>query len=165
MAALAHVGDSARSQKLAEELSTQYPNDTLLNRVWVPVAAALSDLERNQPAQALSRLDVAVPYEFGSGPGSSGYSVNFARAAAFVLMKDGAKAGAEYEQIQSHRGIDPTNVMYNLSHLGLGRAYALQGNTTQAKAVYQDFFTAWKDADPDIPIMKQAKTEYAKVER
>jgi len=165
MVALAHVGDVARSQKLAQELSSQNPNDTLLHKVWVPVAAALLDLERNQPAQALSHLDVAVPFEFGSGPGSSGYSVNFARAAALLLMKDGAKAGAEYEQILSHRGIDPLNVMYNLSHLGLGRAYALQGNTTQAKAAYQDFFAAWKDADPDIPIMKQAKTEYAKLER
>jgi len=165
MLALAQVGDAARSQKFAEELTRQYPEDTLLNKVWVPVAVAFSDIQRKQPAEALSRLDVAIPYEFGTGPGTSGYYINFVRAQAFLDMKDGAKAASEYQQILSHRGTDPLNVVYNLSHLGLGRAYTLQGNTAQAKAAYQDFFATWKDADAEIPILKQAKAEYAKLER
>jgi len=79
-------------------------------------------------------------------------------------LKDGAKAAAEYQKILDHRGTDPVDVSYVLSHLGLGRAYALQGNTISAKSAYQDFFAAWKEADPDIPVLKQAKTEYAKLQ-
>jgi hypothetical protein len=79
-------------------------------------------------------------------------------------LKDGAKAAAEYQKILAHRGIDPLDVAYNLSHLGLGKAYALQGNTAQARTAYQDFFAAWKDADPDIPLLKEAKAEYAKLQ-
>jgi len=76
---------------------------------------------------------------------------------------EGAKAAAEYQKILDHRGIDPWDVTYTLSHLGLGRAHALQGNTTAAKSAYQDFFAAWKDADPDLPVLKQAKAEYEKL--
>ena len=78
-------------------------------------------------------------------------------------MKQVRKAAAEYQKILDHRGIDPWDVTYTLSHLGLGRAYALQGNTTAAKSAYQDFFAAWKDADPDVPVLKQAKAEYEKL--
>jgi tetratricopeptide (TPR) repeat protein len=164
MNVLAQTGDAARSQKFAQELCGRYPENTLLNKVWVPFSAALWNLQRNQPAQALSALDVAVPYEFGTGPGTSGYAINFLRAEAFLRLKDGAKAAAEYQEILKHRGTDPLNAMYNLSHLGLGRAYALQGNTTEAKSAYQDFFAAWKDADPEIPVLKQAKIEYANLQ-
>ena len=164
MVLLAQTGDGARSQKMAEELVRQYPADTILNKVWVPVAQAFTDLQHNQPAQAVTHLEVAAPYEMGTGPGSPGYAINFVRAEAFLRMKDGAKAAAEYQKILAHRGIDPLDVAYNLSHLGLGRAYALQGNTAQAKTAYQDFFAAWKDADPDIPLLKEAKAEYEKVQ-
>ena len=112
----------------------------------------------------MARLEVAAPYELGSGPGSAGYSVNYLRGEAFLRLKDGAKAAAEYQKILAHRGIDPLDVCYNLSHLGLGRAYALQGNTAAAKSAYQDFFAAWKDADPDLPVLKQAKAEYEKLQ-
>ena len=161
MTLLAQTGDAARSQKMAEELVRKYPTDTLLNKVSVPVAQAFIDLQHNQPAQAVARLEVAAPYEFGSGPGGSGYSINFLRAEAFLRLKDGAKATAEYQKILAHHGVYPMDSAYNLSHLGLGRAYALQGNTSHAKSAYQDFFALWKDADPDIPILKQAKSEYA----
>ena len=149
---------------MAEELVRQYPADVLLNKVSVPMAQAYSDLQHDQPAQAVTRLEVAVPYEMGTGPGAPGYGINYLRAEAYLRMKDGAKAAAEYQKILAHRGIDPLDVAYTLSHLGLGRAYALQGNNEQAKAAYQDFFAAWKDADPDVPILKQAKAEYAKLQ-
>jgi serine/threonine protein kinase/tetratricopeptide (TPR) repeat protein len=163
MVGLAATGDTARSQKMAEELVRQFPTTTLLNKVAVPLAQALSDLQHNQPAQAVARLEVAAPYEFGSGPGSAGYWINFVRGEAFLHSKDGAKAAAEYQKILDHRGVNPLDVSYTLSHLGLGRAQALQGNTAAAKSAYQDFFAAWKDADPDIPILKQAKAEYEKL--
>jgi len=149
---------------MAEELVRQRPTDTLLNKVWVPVAQAFTDLQHNQPAQAVARLEKAVPYEFGSEPGSAGYTINYLRGEAYLRLKDGAKAAAEYQKILDHRGTDPVDVRYALSHLGLGRAYALQGNTASAKSAYQDFFAAWKEADPEIPILKQAKTEYAKLQ-
>ena len=164
MDTLALTGDNARSQKLAEDLVREEPTDTMLNKVWVPVAQAYTDLQHNQPAQAVTRLGAAAPYELGSGPGAAGYSINFVRGEAYLRLKDGAKAAAEYQKILDHRGTDPLSVEYTLSHLGLGRAYALQRNTAAAKSAYQDFFAAWKDADPDIPILKEAKAEYAKLQ-
>jgi eukaryotic-like serine/threonine-protein kinase len=164
MGVLAQTGDAARSQKMAEDLIRQNPTDTLLNKVWVPVAQSTTDLQHNQPAQAVTRLEVAIPYELGSEPGSAGYSVNYLRGEIFLRLKQGAKAAAEYQRILDHRGIDPLAVSYNLSHLGLGRAQALQGNTAAAKSAYQDFFAAWKDADPDLPVLKQAKAEYEKLQ-
>src|SRR5258707_2068766 len=140
---LPRTGDTTRSQKISGDLVRQYPADTLLNKVFVPVAQAASDLQRNQPAQAVARLEIATPYELGSGPGTSGYWVNYIRGEAFLASKQGAKAAAEYQRILDHRGTDPWDVTYNLSHLGLGRAYALQGNTAPAKSAYQDFFAAW----------------------
>ncbi|MGA8540704.1 MAG: tetratricopeptide repeat protein, partial [Terriglobales bacterium] len=112
---------------------------------------------------AVAHLEIAAPYEFGSGARGAGYPVNYFRAEAYLRLKDGAKAAAEYQKILDHHGTDPLDMSYNLSHLGLGRAYALQGNTTAAKSAYQDFFAAWKDADPDVPILKQAKSEYEKL--
>ncbi len=163
MILLAMTGDAARSQKIAEDLAHRYPSATVLNSVSIPLAQALADLQRNQPAQAVAHLEVAVPYEFGTGGGSF-FNVNFVLAEAYLQSKDGAKAAAEYQKILTHRGIDPLDLSYNLSHLGLGRAYVLEGNTAQAKAAYQDFFASWKDADADVPILKQAKAEYAKLQ-
>jgi eukaryotic-like serine/threonine-protein kinase len=164
MMLLAMLGDDARSQKMAEELIHQEPADTILNKALVPVAMAYIDLLHNQPAQAVTRLEVAAPYEFGSGPRSAGYSINWVRAEAYLRLKDGAKAQAEYQKILDHPGTDPQDVTYNLAHLGLGRALVVQGNTAAAKSAYQDFFSAWKNADPDIPALKQAKAEYQKLQ-
>src|SRR5208337_2371775 len=96
MGLLALTGDATRSQKMAEDLVRQYPTNTMLNKVYVPLAQATSDLQRNQPAQAVARLEVATPYELGSGPGSAGYGINFIRGEAFLRLKQGAKAAAEY---------------------------------------------------------------------
>ena len=164
MRALALTGDTARSKKIAEDLVREYPTDTLLNKAHVPLVQAEGDLQRNQPAPAVARLEVAAPYELGSGPGSLGYWINYLRGEAYLRSKQGAKAAAEYQKILDHRGINPTDVLYTLSHLGLGRAYAVQGNTAAAKSAYQDFFAAWKDADPDLPVLKQAKAEYEKLQ-
>ena len=164
MAVLAQLGDVARGQQIAEELARENPSDTMLNKVAIPVAQAWIDLQRNQPAQAVAHLEISAPYEFGSGPASAGYAINYVRGEAYLRMKDGVRAAAEYRKILDHRGTDPMDGSYTLSHLGLGRAYALQGNVPSAKSAYQDFFALWKDADPNIPILKQAKAGYAKLQ-
>jgi eukaryotic-like serine/threonine-protein kinase len=164
MLLLALTGDAARSQKIAGDLAHRYPTATTLNNVSTPIAQALADLQHNQPAQAVAHLDIAAPYEFGSGANGSGFAVNYLRAEAYLRLKDGAKAAAEYQKILAHHGIDPLDLSYNLSQLGLGRAYALEGNKEQARSAYQDFFAAWKDADPNVPVLKETKEEYAKLQ-
>jgi tetratricopeptide (TPR) repeat protein len=160
----ASSGDTARSEKLITDLGKEFPYDTLLNQVELPEARALISLERNQPAQAVAALDSAKPYELGAHRRVVGdFSAIHIRGEAFLGLRDGVKAAAEYQKILDHRGIDPTSVLCSLSHLGLGRAYALQGDTAKAKGAYQDFFALWKDADPDVPVLKQAKAEYEKL--
>ena len=159
----ARAGDAPRAQKLADDLAKEFPSDTLLSQVSLPVVQALLSLQRNQPAEAIAQTESAVPYELGSEPRGSGYDPNYVRGEAFLSAHDGEKAGAEYQKILDHRGVASTNVLYSLAHLGLGRAFALQGNTAKAKAAYQDFFAIWKDADADVPILLTAKEEYAKL--
>jgi serine/threonine protein kinase/tetratricopeptide (TPR) repeat protein len=160
----ARAGDSARSQKFVSEIAKKWPFDTLLTQVWVPLAQAVSDNQRNHPAEAIARLESAAPYEWGAGPGGAVYWPTYIRGEAFLKTRDGAKAAAEYQKILDHRGINPTSPLYSLARLGVGRAYALQGDNPKAKAAYQDFFALWKEADPDLPILKQAKVEYAKLQ-
>ena len=159
----ATVGDAARAQKFVDELAKESPSDTVLNQVNLPLVRAVLSLQRNQPAQAIAQLQSAIPYELGAGPRSAGYFANSVRGEAFLRTHDGVKASAEYQKILDHRGADPTSVLYSLAHLGLGRAYALQGDTAKAKTGYQDFFAVWKDADADVPILKTARAEYEKL--
>jgi serine/threonine protein kinase/tetratricopeptide (TPR) repeat protein len=160
----ASSGDTARSEKLITDLGKEFPYDTLLNQVELPAARAVISLERNQPAQAVAALDSAKPYELGAHRRVVGdFSAIHIRGQAFLQLRDGVKAAAEYQKILDHRGIDPTSLLYSLARLGVGRAYALQGDTPKARAAYQDFFALWKDADPDVPVLKQAKAEYEKL--
>jgi len=162
--ALARAGDTSRSQKLIEELAREFPTDTLLNSVWLPVARATNQIRADQAGQAVDTLEAAVPYEFGSPPYGAIYWPMYVRGEAYLRLHNGAKAATEYQKILDHRGIAPTSPLYPLARLGLGRAYALQGDATKAKAAYQDFFAVWKDADPAVPILKEAKAEYAKLQ-
>jgi tetratricopeptide (TPR) repeat protein len=160
----ARGGDAAQSQKLIGDLAKEWPFDTILNQVWLPVAQATSDIQRHQPAEAIARLESAAPYEWGGPPSGAKYWPTYIRGEAFLKARDGVKAAAEYQKILDHRGIAPFSLRYSLARLGVGRAYALQGDTAKARASYQDFFALWKDADPDIPILKEAKAEYAKLQ-
>ncbi len=159
----ASVGDAARAQKLIDDLAKEAPSDTVLNQVFLPCARAVLSLQHNQPSQAVAQTDSAIPYELGAGPRASGFAPNYVRGEAFLRAHDGAKAAAEFQKILNHRGVDPTGVLYSLAHVGLGRAYALQGDAPKAKAAYQDFFAIWKDADADVPVLKTAKAEYEKL--
>jgi predicted Zn-dependent protease len=161
---LAFIGDTARSEKLITDLVKEFPYDTLLNQVELPAARAQISLARNQPAQAVAALDSARPYELGAHRRVVGdFSAIQIRGEAFLHLRDGVRAAAEFQKILDHRGIEPTSVLCSLAHLGLGRAYALQGDTAKAKGAYQDFFALWKDADPDVPVLKTAKAEYEKL--
>jgi serine/threonine protein kinase/tetratricopeptide (TPR) repeat protein len=160
----ARGGDAAQSQKLIGDLAKEWPFDTILNQVWLPVAQATSDIQRHQPAEAIARLESAAPYEWGGPPSGAKYWPMYIRGEAFLKARDGVKAAAEYQKILDHRGIAPTSLRYSLARLGVGRAYALQGDTAKARAAYQDFLALWKDADPDVPILKEAKAEYAKLQ-
>src|SRR5437016_4141562 len=161
---LARIGDISGSQKLVDGLAKEFPTDTILNRVDIPATQAFIELQQNNPQKAIALMETARPYELGAGPGAAGYWPIYVRGEAFLKARDGAKAATEYQRILDHKGVDPTNVFYTLASLELGCAYALQGDTTKAKTAYQDFFATWKDADPDIPVLKQAKTEYAKLQ-
>ena len=162
---LARTGDAMGSEKLVADVAREFPNDTGLNSVWLPLARANNELRRNNPAKAIALLEPARAYELGTGPFGYGYYwPNYVRGEAFLTGHAGEKAAAEYQKILEHRGVDATSPLYSLAHLGLGRAYGMQGNTTKAKTAYQDFFALWKDADPEIPIMKLAKAEYAKLQ-
>jgi serine/threonine protein kinase/Flp pilus assembly protein TadD len=160
----ARTGDDARSEKLIADLTRDNPFDTLLNQVKVPTARALLSLQRNQPAQALAALDPAKTYDLSADRRSLGtYWAIYVRGEAYLRSHDGAHAALEYQKIIDHRGINPVSPLVSLARLGLGRAYALQGDSEKAKSTYQDFFALWKDADPDVPILKTAKAEYEKL--
>ena len=154
---LALTGDTNRAQKLIDDLAKDSPLDMLLNNVALPTARAIIELQRQQPARALTLLEAARPYEF-TDSGSV-----YVRGEAYLQARDGARAAAEFQKILDHRGIGPLDSAYALARLGLGRALALEGQTAKARAAYQDFLAFWKDADPDIPVLKQAKEEYEKL--
>ena len=163
--ALAQIGDTQKAQKMAEDLGRDFPQDTLVIASGLPTVRALADLKRDHPAESIAALESAGKYELGAPPGSlAPYWPIYVRGQAFLRMQDGAKAAAEFQKILDHRGAVAFNVLYPLAHLELGRAYVQQGDSTKARAAYQDFFALWKDADADVPILKEAKAEYAKLQ-
>jgi tetratricopeptide (TPR) repeat protein len=167
--ALAIAEDSSQAQTLANDLESSFPEDTSVKFNYLPVVRAFLALNHGDPAKAIEILQVAVPYELGqprstqTGFFGALYPI-YARGQAYLAAGQGAEAAREFQKILDHPGImvgDPIGV---LAHLQLGRAYAMSGDTAKAKDAYQDFLTLWKDADPDIPILKQAKAEYAKLQ-
>jgi serine/threonine protein kinase/tetratricopeptide (TPR) repeat protein len=164
--ALARAGETARAKAMAEELEKKYPLRTVLKVYWLPTIKAAMELNANNPTQALVLLEAAAPYELGQPPQlqlGTMYPA-YIRGNAQLMAHNGPAAAAEFQKFLDHRGILINFPFGALAHLGLARAYALSGDTAKAKAAYQDFLTLWKDADPDIPILKEAKTEYAKLQ-
>jgi tetratricopeptide (TPR) repeat protein len=157
------TGDDARAQTMLGELAKESPSATLLIRLAIPVGQAMIELQHNQPGKAIELLETSRPIELGAPPDGANYIPIYVRAGAYLRMRDGAKAAVEYQKILDHRGIDPISGIYTLAHLGLGRAYALQGETAKAKTAYQDFFAVWKNADADLPVLKDAKAEYGRL--
>ncbi len=163
---LARIGETARAEAIVEELEKTYPSQTVLKVYWLPAIKAAMELNANDSTQALVFLEAAAPYELGQPPQlqlGTMYPA-YIRGQAQLMAHNGTAAAAEFQKFLNHRGIVINFPLGALAHLGLARAYALSGDTAKAKAAYQDFLTLWKDADPDIPILKEAKAEYAKLQ-
>jgi len=163
---LARAGDAAKAQVICRALQKDYPSDTQLRVYWLPVVKGAIQIAKGDWASAVAVLEEARPYELGApGPFSVGtlYPA-YLRGQAYLQAHDGTAAAAEFQKFLDHRTLVLNFPLAALAHLQLGRAYVLQGDTSKAKAAYQDFLTLWKDADPDIPILKQAKAEYRKLQ-
>jgi eukaryotic-like serine/threonine-protein kinase len=158
---LARVGDHAGAESLLGELERSEPSNTLLKVYWLPTIRAAVAVTKGIAAQALASLETVTPYEL-SVAGS--LEAAYVRGQAYLLAQNGAAAASEFQKLLHYRGLVQNNPTAALVHLQLGRAYALEGDTGNARANYQDFLALWKDADPDIPILKQAKAEYAKLQ-
>jgi len=160
----ARTGDEAISAKWIADAAKQSPFSTQLNQAILPTARAMISLQHNQPAEAVAALESAAPYDLAVDRAIVGtFETSYTRGEAYLKIPDGAKAVTEFQRILDHRGLDPTSDLYSLAHLGLGRAYAQQGDVAKAKIAYQDFFAVWKDADADVPVLKTAKAEYEKL--
>ncbi len=165
--AFALAGDVGQAESLAQELNERFPLDTQMQSLWLPAVRAQLALNRKNPGRALADLEgTAPPNELGSISFVANISClypTYIRGEAYLAARQGTQAAAEFQKVLDHSGIVWNCWTGSLARLGLGRAYNLEGETAKAHACYQDFFRLWKDADPDIPILKQAKAEYAKL--
>jgi serine/threonine protein kinase/Flp pilus assembly protein TadD len=164
--ALARVGDTARAKAMIEQLEKSDPLNTVLKLYWLPTLKAAIELNGGNSAQAIVFLEAAAPYELGGPPPMAEGTLYpaYLRGQAYLAAHNGSAAATEFQKLLDHRGIVINFPLGALAHLGLARAYALSGDTAKGKTAYQDFFALWKDADPDIPILKEAKAEYAKLQ-
>jgi tetratricopeptide (TPR) repeat protein len=164
MAALAFAlaGDLPQAQKVTADLHKRFPADTLLNAYALPTIDATIELKRGNAARAIEILQPVLPYDLGYY-GFGGMWPAYQRGQAYLQLKQGDAAAKEFQKILDHRGVVANSPQLPLAQLGLGRAYALQGETAKARTAFQDFFATWKDADTDIPILQQARVEYNKL--
>jgi eukaryotic-like serine/threonine-protein kinase len=164
--ALARAGDTAKAKAMVEELEKTNPTNTVLKLYWLPTIKAAIEINGGNANQALESLEAAAPYELGEPPPTQAGTLYpaYLRGQAYLLAGNGTPAAAEFQKLIDHRGIVINFPTGALAHLQLGRAYAMSGDTAKAKTAYQDFLALWKNADPDIPILKQAKAEYAKLQ-
>ncbi|HEX6908689.1 MAG TPA: protein kinase [Terriglobales bacterium] len=165
--ALARSGDSLAAQKLADELEKENSVNTIIVNYWLPTVRASIEINRRNPGKAVELLEPARPYDLASPTpaiefGSFLYPA-YVRGEAFLQLHRGTEAAAEFKKLLDHRGLVADCPLAALAHLQLGRAYAMAGQSARARAAYQDFLALWKNADPDIPILQQAKAEYAKL--
>jgi hypothetical protein len=175
--AYAMAGDTARAESIAQDLNKRFPVDTQLQSLWLPAIRAQAALDRKNPAAAIAALQAAVPIELGQIIFINNISClypTYIRGETYLAAGQGKPAAAEFQKILDHSGIVWNCWTGSLAHLGLARAYATESKSSQgadadaartrALAAYKDFLALWKDAAPDIPILKQAKTEYAKLQ-
>ena len=166
--AFAYAGDLARAQALADDLARRFPDDTLVQLNFLPTLRAKLSLSRGNASEAIETLRAAAPSELGQTTFSTyGWNVMypvFVRAEGYLAAHQGSEAAVEFQKILYHSGLVVNQPIGALARLGLARAYVSQGDAAKAKAAYQDFLTLWKDADRDVPILKQAQAEYAKLQ-
>ena len=162
--ALARAGNAERAEKLAAELDKTFPLDTLVQSYWLPTIKAAVALERKDPNRAIELLKAASTIELGQPAQINVFLCPvYLRGEAYLMLGDGNAAAAEFQKFIDHYGLVVNFPWGALARLGLARAYALQATTDpaardKARAAYQNFLTLWKDADPDVPIYKQAQS-------
>jgi eukaryotic-like serine/threonine-protein kinase len=165
--ALARSGETAQSKTLLEGLQKSDPTNTYLKVYWFPALEASIAMAQQAPDRALVALEPSLPYELGATPpiinGGAMYPA-YIRGLAYLAQKNGPAAAAEFQKFLDHPVIVQNFLLGSLAHLQLGRAYAISGDIAKTKTAYNDFLTLWKDADPDVPILKEAKAEYAKLQ-
>ncbi len=166
--ALAYVKDASRAQALADVLAKRFPEDTTMQFNYLPTIRAKIALLNSNPQHAIDVLAAAAPYELGL-PAIGYYNWPnlypvYVRGEAYLAAHRGGEAAAEFQKILDHRGLVLNEPIGALAHLQLGRAYAMEGDAAKSRAAYHDFLVLWKDADPDIPVLLDAKAEYAKLQ-
>jgi serine/threonine protein kinase/Flp pilus assembly protein TadD len=159
--ALAAAGDKDQTRLLVQEITTRFPKDSFVNHLFLPIVSADLDIQAGNAGQAIQSLRGTA--QFDSGIFS--FRPLYVRGQAYLRLRQGKEAAAEFNKILDHRGYDPFSTLYSLARLGVARALVLQGDVANARISYQDFFALWKDADPDIPILMQAKAEYTKLQQ
>jgi tetratricopeptide (TPR) repeat protein len=164
--AFALTGDAANTNRLIDDLGKRFSQDTIVQFEYLPMARAGLALTTGNAANAVAALTVASPYELGHTNNDFTFALYpaYLRGAAYLAAKNGSAAITEFQKILDHSGVVGNEPIGALAHLGLGRAFALSGDSTKARTAYQDFFALWKNADPDVPILKEAKAEYAKLQ-
>jgi len=164
--ALGMAGDSAQAERLAGDLAKRFPQDTIVQFDYLPMIRAAVALQSGKAAEALAALAASVPYEMGQTNSAFTFALYpaYLRGEAYLAVRQGAAAASEFQKILDHPGVIGNQPIGALARLGLGRAYALSGDTTRAKIAYQDFLSLWKHADPDSPTLKDAKAVHAKLQ-
>jgi len=159
--ALTRAGDAARAESIVAVLAKDNPSNTMLNSFDLPVIRATIEIGRNNPGKAVEILQPVAPFDLAS---QRAMLSTYQRGRAYLALHKGSEAAAEFQKIVDHPGVVLNSITAALAKLGLARAYTLEGDTAKARVTYQDFFALWKDADPNIPILVAAKSEYAKLQ-
>jgi tetratricopeptide (TPR) repeat protein len=162
----ARAGNIKTAEKFVQELEKNDPSNTVLKVYWLPAVKAAIEIARGNSGQALNLLQASAPYEMGSPPPfqtESLYPV-YLRGEAYLVARQGSAAAFEFQKLIDHPGMVLNFPLGALARVGVARARVLAGDSAGAKKAYQDFFALWKDADLDIPVLKQAKAEYAKLQ-
>jgi ATP/maltotriose-dependent transcriptional regulator MalT len=164
--ALGLAGAPAQAEQLAADLAKRFPEDTVVQSNYLPMIRAAIALRNHDSGRAIDALAASAPYELGETNTSFTFALYpvYLRGEAYLAARQGASAATEFQKILDHAGVVGNEPIGALAHLGLGRAYAVQGDTTKARAAYDDFLALWKNADSDVPILAQAKAEYAQLQ-
>jgi tetratricopeptide (TPR) repeat protein len=163
------AGGSPRSEALAGDLEQRFPEDTFVKFTYLPVLRGLAELRRGKPAHSVEQLQGALRYELAANSLNfeilgGGLHSAYVRGEALMAAGRHADAAAEFQKVLDHPGIVGTDPIGVLAHLQLGRVFALSGDGAKAKAAYETFLALWKDADADVPVLKRAKAEYARLQ-
>jgi hypothetical protein len=163
--AFALAGDVADANRAIDDLTKRFPQNTAVQTRYLPMARSALALNSGNAQAALDALSIAAPYELGHTNEDFTFALYpiYFRGQAYLALRNGVAAAGEFQKILDHAGVVGNEPIGALAHLGLGRAYALSADSAKAKSAYQDFFELWKNADQDIPLLAQAKAEFAKL--